>query len=145
MKTVSQLLDAKSQREIWAVAPDASVHEAVKLMAHHGIGAVLVVEHKNLVGIVSERDYVKKVLLPETSVQETPVSAIMTPQVIYVRPEQTIEECMALMTEKGIRHLPVMSYNRLIGVISIKDVVKALISEKEVVIEQLAEYITTGY
>ena len=126
MKTVNQLLDAKSQHEIWAVAPDASVHEAVKLMAQHGIGAVLVVEHKNLVGIVSERDYVKKVLLPDTSVQETLVSAIMTPQVVCVRPDQTIEECMALMTEKGIRHLPVIHDNRLIGVISINCGAKAL-------------------
>ena len=145
MKTVKQLLDAKSQQEIWSVAPEASVHEAVTVMAAKGVGALLILEKGKLLGIVSERDCVKKLLLPDKSVKETLVKEIMTRQVIYVRPEQSIEECMALMVGRGIRHLPVLDADYLLGVISIKDVVKSIISEKELIIDQLAEYITTGY
>lgn len=145
MKTVKQLLQAKSQQEVWSVTPEASVYEAVKLMAEKDIGALLVLREGRLVGIFSERDNTRKLVLQEKSPRETPIREVMTRRVIYVRPEQTIEECMALMTKKGIRHLPVIEANQLIGVISIRDVVKDIISEKEFIIEQLAEYITTGH
>lgn len=145
MKAVEQLLQAKPQHEIWSVTPNDSVYGAAKLMANKGIGALLVLEDDKLVGILSERDYVRKLVLNDKSAKDTPVRDIMTQQVIYVHPNQPIEECMALMTQKGIRHLPVMDAGQLIGVISIKDVVKNLISEKEFIIEQLAHYITAGH
>ncbi len=145
MKTVKQLLQAKHQHEIWSVTPNDSMYGAAKLMANKGIGALLVLEEDKLVGIVSERDYVRKLILNDKSAKDTSVREAMTKKVIYVRPEQSIEECMALMTEKGIRHLPVIDADELIGVISIKDVVKGLISEKEFIIEQLAHYSTAGH
>lgn len=145
MKTVTQLLQVKPHQKIWSVAPDASAYEAVKLMAEKGIGALLVLKEGELIGIVSERDYVRKLVLNDKSAKDTPIREIMTKQVVYIRPEQSIEVCMALMAEKGIRHLPVMDDVELVGVISIRDLVKDIISEKEFIIEQLAHYITTGY
>lgn len=144
MKTVKQLLQAKHS-DIWTVTPEISTSDAAKLMADKGIGALLVIESGKLVGIISERDYLRRLILPGKSPHATPVREIMTPNVIYIQPEQTAEECMALMTEKHIRHLPVMQHGRLLGLISMRDVVRDLISEKEFVIEQLANYITTGY
>jgi CBS domain-containing protein len=141
MISVSQCLQNKGQ-EIWSVRSDRSVYEALELMAEKDIGALLVVDDGKLVGIFSERDYARKVILQGKSSRETLVREIMTPRVVYVHPQQTIEECMALMTEKHIRHLPVLDGERLVGVISIGDVVKAIISEQKFVIEQLEHYIT---
>ncbi len=140
MKTVRDLLNSKGYA-IWAVSPHHTVFEALQVMAEHNIGAVVVLEGEELLGILSERDYARKVILHGKTSRTTPVHEIMTPRVITVRPEQTIEECMALMTEHHIRHLPVMDKGKLIGVISIGDVVKAIISEQEFVIGQLETYI----
>ena len=141
MKTVTQLLRAKGH-EILSVSPEASVFEALKVMAAKNVGALLVVEGERLVGVFSERDYARKVILKGKASKEIPVREIMTSHVLYVRPEQTIEDCMALMTDKHVRHLPVLEGERLVGVISIGDVVKAIIAEQEFIIEQLQNYIT---
>ena len=141
MKTVSQLLRTKGQA-ILSVSPEIPVFEALQVMAEKNVGALLVVEGGELVGIFSERDYARKVILKGKSSKEIPVREIMSSHVLYVRPEQTIEDCMALMTDKHVRHLPVLDQGRLIGVISIGDVVKALIDEQQFIIEQLQNYIT---
>jgi CBS domain-containing protein len=142
VKTAKQLLEQKSS-DIWSVTSRDSVIEAAKLMAEKGIGAVLVLDDRKLVGIVSERDYVQKVVLDP--VEDLLVREIMTRKVICVGPQQTSEECLALMSHKGIRHLPVMDGQVLLGVISIKDVVKDLVADKEFIIDQLENYITVGY
>jgi CBS domain-containing protein len=124
------------------MAPDAMVYDALKLMAEKNIGAVLVMDANRIVGILSERDYARKVILHGKSSKDTPVQEIMTQRVVYVRPEQTAEECMALMTDKRVRHLPVLEDDQVVGVISIGDVVKNIISEQEFIIEQLERYIS---
>lgn len=141
MRTVKEILQAKGH-DIWSISPDASVYEALVVMAEKNVGALLVLEAGNLVGIISERDYARKVILKGKSSLDTPVRDIMTQNMIHVRPEQTIEECMVLMTENHIRHLPVLQNDQLLGIISIGDVVKALIAEKEFIIKQLENYIT---
>ncbi len=141
MKLVSELLRAK-EREIWSVKPDSSVLEALKLMADKNIGALLVFEEEKLVGIFSERDYARKVILKGKASKDTTVKEIMSSKVLYVKPEQSVEECMALMTDKRIRHLPVLEEDKVVGVISIGDVVKAIISDKDFMIHQLESYIT---
>lgn len=140
MHFIRNVLTSKGQR-IYSIHPEASVYEALVLMAEKDIGALLVMEGTKLVGVFSERDYARKVILHGKSSKETLVREIMTPRVIYVRIDQTIEECMALMTEKHIRHLPVLDDQQVVGVISIGDVVKAIIAEQEFVIEQLGNYI----
>jgi CBS domain-containing protein len=140
MTSVAHLLQAKGHA-VWSIPPDASVYEAIKLMADKGVGALLIMEGQRLVGIVSERDYARKVILQGKSSWDTPVSEIMTDKVFYVRPDQTVEDCMALMTAQRIRHLPVLDDERVIGVVSIGDLVKAVISEQEVRIQQLEQYI----
>ena len=140
MISVGQILQEKGNR-IWSVAPDAMVYEALTLMAEHNLGAVFVMDGARMAGIFSERDYARKVILKGKSSRETPVREIMTENVLFVRPNQTIEECMALMTDKRIRHLPVMEAGQLMGMISIGDVVKAIISDREFVIKQLESYI----
>ncbi len=140
MMTVRQLLERKGT-DVWSIAPDDSVYKAIELMALKGIGALLVTDHDELVGILSERDYARKVILKGRSSKETPVRDIMTAKVLYVAPERTLDECMALMTGKRIRHLPVMENRRLIGIISVGDVIKAIISHQEFIIEQLENYI----
>ena len=127
---------------IWSIRPDALVYDALQLMADKDIGALLVIEEGNVVGIFSERDYARKVILHGKSSKETLVREIMTSRVISVNIDQSIEECMAVMTEKRIRHLPVLEAGKLIGVISIGDVVKEIIAEQEFVIEQLGHYIS---
>ncbi len=146
MKTVKQLLQTKPS-DIWSVTPDASVYDAVKLMADKDIGALLIIEGEKVVGIVSERDYVTRLILKDSgeSPQDTPVREIMTKRLIYVHSRQSTEECMLIMAEKGIRHLLVLEDDQLLGVISLRDAVKGIITEKEFIIGQLAEYITTGY
>lgn len=141
MSTVKQLLEGKG-REIWSIEPDASVYEGIELMANKGIGALLVTKDGTLVGIVSERDYARKVILKGRSSRDTPISEVMTSRVAYARPDQSVEECMALMTDKRIRHLPVMDGDELLGVVSIGDLVKAIIDEQKLVIEQLGHYIS---
>ena len=141
MATVAALLHAKG-RQVWSIKPDATVYDAIELMAEKGIGALIVVKADALVGIVSERDYARKVILRGKSSKDTPVSEIMTTKVLYVRPEQTIDECMALMTAHRIRHLPVLDGATIAGVLSIGDLVKAVIADREVRIQQLENYIT---
>lgn len=140
MKTVKQLLEAKG-REIYSIAPEARLFDALKLMAEKGVGALVVLDNGKLAGILSERDYARKVILHGKSSHDIPVSEIMTGKVITVHPRQTVEECMALMTEKRIRHLPVAEGERLIGVLSIGDLVKEVIAEQAQTIQQLESYI----
>ena len=140
MKTVTQLLQAKG-REIHTISPDARVFDALKLMAEKNVGALVVTESGRLAGILSERDYARKVILLSKSSHEIAVREIMTAKVITVQPGQTVEQCMALMTEKRIRHLPVTEGEKLIGVLSIGDLVKEVIAEQEQTIKQLESYI----
>jgi len=132
----------KKGHEIWSTSPDANIYLALQLMAEKDVGALLVYEDNELVGIFSERDYARKVILQGKTSRETQVREIMTEQVVYIQASQTVAECMALMTEKRIRHLPVVEDDKVIGVITIGDVVKEIISEQEYVIEQLEKYIT---
>lgn len=141
MKTVREVIEGKG-RQVWSVSPDATVYDALKLMAERDVGAVLVIEGTHVAGVMSERDYARQVILKGKSSKDTPVREIMTTRVVYVRPEQTADECMALMTDKRIRHLPVLDQGRLIGLLSIGDIVKAMISEHKFLIEQLENYIT---
>ena len=140
MKSVGQLLQGKA-RGLCTVTSDTRVFDALRQMAEKDIGALLVVDSGKLAGILSERDYARKVILQGKSSQDTPVKDIMTERVVCVQPKNTVEECMALMTDKRIRHLPVLEDKKVIGVISIGDVVKEVISEQRFVIEQLEQYI----
>ena len=140
MKTVAQILKLKPPGVI-SIRPDLPVLDALKLLADKGVGAVLVMDGPRLVGIVSERDYARKVELKGKSSGDTPVSEIMTREVVCVAPTQTNEECMALMTTKRARHLPVIDNGRVIGVLSIGDLVKDAISEQQFIIDQLEHYI----
>lgn len=142
MKIVKDILQAKGH-EIWSISPERSVYDALTLMAEKNVGALVVMERDRVIGIISERDYARNVILKGKSSKELAVQEIMTSRVVCVRPEQTMEECMELMTDKHIRHLPVLDdENRLVGLISIGDVVKAIIVEKEFIIGQLEGYIT---
>jgi CBS domain-containing protein len=143
MKTMKDLLQVKG-REVWSITPGAAVFDAISMMAERGVGALPVIEAGRLVGIVSERDYARKVILQGRSSRDTPVRDIMTTQVICVAPDQTIDVAMALMTGKHIRHLPIVEGGQVVGVISIGDVVKSLLAEKDFVIGQLESYIA-GY
>ena len=142
MKSAAQVLKAKPRQTVETVAPSTSVFDAVKLMAEKNIGALLVLEDLKIDGIITERDYARKIVLVGRSSKETPVRDIMTSPVMYVRPDQTNEECMALMTDNRVRHLPVLDDGKLIGLISIGDLVKDIISEQKFIIEQLEHYIT---
>ena len=141
MKNIRDVLESKG-RQCWTVRPDTSVFDALKLMAEKNVGALLVLDSDELVGILSERDYARKVILVGKSSKETATREIMTEDVVVATPDQSIEECMALMTQNRIRHLPVMEDGGLAGVISIGDVVKAIISEQEFMIEQLEHYVS---
>jgi CBS domain-containing protein len=140
MKTVKQLLQGKAAG-VCSIGPEAPVIDALRLMAEREIGALVVVNGEKLAGILSERDYARKVMLLGKSSRDTPVREIMTTRVICVSPQRTVEECMALMTEKRIRHLPVLEGGKLIGVLSIGDLVKEVIAEQKSTIEQLESYI----
>jgi CBS domain-containing protein len=142
MKSVVQVLKSKARPGVETVTPSASVFDAVKLMAEKNIGALLVLEEQRIVGIVTERDYARKIVLMGRSSKETPVRDVMSSPVMYVRPDQTNEECMALMTDNRLRHLPVVDQGRLLGLISIGDLVKDIISEQKFIIERLEHYIT---
>lgn len=141
MTRVRDILAVKG-RDVWSIGPNVSVYDAMKLMADKGIGALLVMEGAKLVGIISERDYARKVILQGRSSRTTAVQEIMTTRVAYAELEQNIEECMALMTEIRIRHLPVIDAGEVRGVISIGDLVKSIIAEQKFIIEQLERYIT---
>lgn len=141
MVTMKQILKNKGS-QVWSVEPTAMVYSALQLMADKEIGALLVLAEGKLVGIFSERDYARKVILHGKTSAETQVSEVMSPDVVTVGAEQSIAECMALMTEKRFRHLPVVEGGQILGVISIGDVVKAIISDQQFVIEQLESYIS---
>ncbi|WP_449467442.1 CBS domain-containing protein [Stenotrophomonas humi] len=141
MHTVRQLLGAKSP-EIHAVAPGAAVVQAIRLMAEKGIGAVLVMDGRRLVGILSERDYARKVVLKDRSSASTAVHEIMTSELVTVAPTVTVEQCLELVTNRRIRHLPVMDGDEVVGVISIGDLVKAVIEQQRIELGQLQQYIT---
>ena len=142
MRTVRQLLEAKAP-EIFAIAPDAPVIEAIKLMADKRIGALLVMDGSRLLGIVSERDYARKIVLQGRSSSDTPVSTIMTGDVITVRPEDSADHCMQVVTTQRIRHLPVVRGGEVIGVVSIGDLVKAVIEDQQLELDQLQRYIAS--
>ena len=141
--TVKRLLDLKG-RNVWWVTPETVVYDALKLMADKDIGAVLVLKDGKLVGIFSERDYALKVILKGKSSKETTVGELMSKKVFYVSPDQTLEECMALMTEERIRHLPVLENGELVGVVTIGDVVHGIIKDQKFTIEELQRYIIGG-
>jgi len=140
MKLVSDILNSKGH-DVWAVKPDDTIFDSLRLMAEKGVGALLVMDGDKLVGIVTERDYARKVILEGKSSKTTAISEIMTEKVLCVAPERTIEECMALMTDKRARHLPVVDDKRVVGVLSIGDLVKAILGEQQVLIDQLQHYI----
>jgi CBS domain-containing protein len=139
MKTARDILQVKGH-EIWSIGPDATVYEALQLMADKNAGAVLVLDDGELVGILSERDYARKVILKGRASRETPVREIMTEKVVCIHPDTLIEVCMELMTDKRIRHLPVCEDDRLVGVVSIGDVVNAIIAEQRYIISQLRAF-----
>jgi CBS domain-containing protein len=141
MKTpASQILKNKGHK-IYSVLPETMVYDAIKLMNEVKVGALLVIEDNKLVGIISERDYARRVILEDRSSHDTPVSDIMTSDVLTVTPDQSVEDCMKIMSEHHIRHLPVAENGQAIGIISTMDVVKNIISERETVIDQLEHYI----
>ena len=142
MKSVAHILKSKADQTVYTIAPTASVFDAVKLMAEKNIGALVVMEGEKIVGIITERDYARKIVLMARSSKDTPVRDIMTSSPMYVGPLQRSEECMALMTENRVRHLPVMDGGKLVGLISIGDLVKDIISGQKFIIEQLEHYIT---
>ncbi len=141
MKTVRDILQAKG-RNVWRVPFEATVFDALQLMAEKEVGALVVVDGPNPVGIISERDYARKIVLYGRSSPTTLVKEIMTSPIVYTHPNQPIEECMAIMTDRRIRHLPVMEEGKLVGIVSIGDLVKTIIAEQKFTIEQLERYIT---
>lgn len=143
MRTVRQVLESKNP-EVQAVGPDAPVIEALRLMAEHGIGSVLVLDGENrLVGIVSERDYARKVVLSGRTSQQTPVRDIMVDTVTTIGPDETVPRCMQLMTDGRFRHLPVLEDGQVVGIVSIGDLVKAVIEDQQVELDQLQRYIAS--
>jgi signal-transduction protein with cAMP-binding, CBS, and nucleotidyltransferase domain len=147
MKTIKDILESKG-KTVWSISPKAKVFDALKLMSEKEIGALMVMDEKNEIqGIISERDYARKVILLGKTSKETSVEEIMTPiaGMYHIKPANTVEECMVLMTGKHVRHLPVCDEGRFIGLVSIGDVVKSIISEKEDLIAQLSNYIAGKY
>jgi len=141
MKTVRDILKHKGS-DVFSVRPDDTVFDSLQLMADKGIGALLVMDGDKLVGIVTERDYARKVILEGKSSRTSSVDEVMTRKVLCASPERTVDECMALMTDKRARHLPVLEHKQVVGVISIGDLVKAMINEQQVLIDQLQHYIS---
>lgn len=143
MVTVRKVLQNKGG-SVWSISPRATAYEALQMMADKDIGALMVMDGNEIVGVFSERDYARKVILKGKASKSTFVAELMTAPVFYIEPDKSIEECMALMTTKRMRHLPVLDKGSLIGLVSIGDVVNALITEQKVVIRDLANYITGG-
>jgi CBS domain-containing protein len=141
MKTVRHILDNKGH-EVWGVRPDDTVFDSLRLMADKGVGALLVMDGEKLVGIVTERDYARKVILEGKSSKTLKVRDLMTTKVLCVTPDRNVDECMAVMTDRRVRHLPVLDHKRVIGVVSIGDLVKATIDEQQMLIDQLQHYIS---
>ena len=141
MKKVRDILEVKG-RVVWSIGPAASVFDALKLMAEKDVGALVVLDGGNLIGVISERDYARKIALLGRASPTTQVKEIMTTNVACVDPEQNVDQCMAVVTEKRVRHLPVLENGKLIGLISIGDLVKSIITEQQFIIEQLERYIT---
>ena len=139
-KLIAEIMEEKGA-EIWSVEPDSSVFDTVRMMAEKRAGAILVMESGKLAGIISERDCARRIILEDKNSRSTPVSEIMTSNVITVSPERTLEECLALMTQKNIRHLPVMDQGKIAGVLSIKDLAEHIIRDQQLAIEQLSYYI----
>ena len=144
MKTIGQLLESKG-KDIWSIAPNATVFEALRIMAQKNVGALLVIDQQKLVGIFSERDYARKVILEGKSSKDTAVGDLMTKDVYYIDPKNTLHECLAVITSRRIRHMPVLDNDRLIGIVSIGDVVKQIIEDQEFTIRELEKYISGGY
>ena len=142
MTIVAQVIKNKAVQSIFTISPNATVLEAIKIMAEKGVGALVVAEDEKIVGIFSERDYTRKIALMERSSNNTPVSDIMTSKVISVSLNNTVEECLNLMTDRHLRHLPVLENEKLVGFISIGDLVKAAMDDQRVLIEQLQQYIS---
>jgi CBS domain-containing protein len=138
--TLSDILDAKG-RNVWTVSPQSSAFEALEMLADKDVGALVVVDQGKVAGMFSERDYARKIALKGKSSKETTVADIMTRPVTYVLPWTSLSECMTLMTSKHVRHLPVMEGEKLVGIVTIGDVVKAIISEQEAVIQELKGYV----
>lgn len=143
MKAVADVLQAKGS-EVWTIPPETIVFDALKIMAEKNVGALVVLDGSEVAGILSERDYARKVILHGKSSRELTAREIMSTDVYFVRPEENIADCMALFTNKRVRHLPVLQNDQLIGIISIGDVVKAVIAEQEYTIKHLENYITGG-
>jgi len=143
MATVETLLSRKD-KGVWSISPNSTVYEAIQIMDKKGIGALAVTHNDNLIGILSERDYARKVILKGRSSSETQVEEIMTRDVLYTFPEQNIEDCMVMMSEKHIRHLPVIQNKTLVGMITLGDVVKEIIKEQQIKIEHLEQTISWG-
>ena len=144
MTTIAQLLNTKGD-QIWSVEPKATIFEALEIMSEKEIGALLVMEDGKLTGIFSERDYARKVILKGKSSKETLVEELMTKKVFYIDSQNTINDCMAMMTAKRIRHVPVIEDNQVMGIVTIGDVVNQIISEQEVTINHLENYITGSH
>ena len=144
MTTIAQLLNTKGN-QVWSVEPKATIFEALEIMSEKEIGALLVMENGKLTGIFSERDYARKVILKVKSSKETLVGELMTKKVFYIDSQKTINDCMAMMTAKRIRHVPVIEDNQVVGIVTIGDVVNQIISEQEVTINHLENYITGSH